>query len=150
MLFQPREAALFMLGGTALPTNVEHDRLMGLLAAGLLSGATTAWALKVSHQSCCGPGLPGSPHVWAPAQVASHCQLVCVCLPACVPTCHPPARRPPRLLPAPRVPSAPCLQGAADEHSLESDTSERLQLGLMGLAVAALGVHIVHGEPGLS
>lgn len=34
-------------GGTALPTNVEHDRLMGLLAAGLLSGATTAWALKV-------------------------------------------------------------------------------------------------------
>lgn len=32
---------------TAAPTNVEHDRLMGLLAAGLLSGATTAWALKV-------------------------------------------------------------------------------------------------------
>lgn len=37
-------------GGTAMPTNVEHDRLMGLLAAGLLSGATTAWALKVG---CC-------------------------------------------------------------------------------------------------
>ena len=36
-----------LAGGTALPTNVEHDRLMGLLAAGLLSGATTAWALKV-------------------------------------------------------------------------------------------------------
>ncbi|KAL4858348.1 hypothetical protein ACK3TF_001819 [Chlorella vulgaris] len=46
LLFQPREAATFLLGGTALPTNVEQDQLMGLLAAGLLSGATTAWSLK--------------------------------------------------------------------------------------------------------
>ena len=49
------------------------------------------------------------------------------------------------------VPSLlPLLQGSADEHSLESDTSERLQLGLMGLSAAALGVHIAHGEPGFT
>jgi hypothetical protein len=53
-------------------------------------------------------------------------------------------------LPPTCAPSPTCLQGAADEHSLESDTSERLQLGLMGLSAAALGVHIVHGEPGLT
>jgi hypothetical protein len=54
-----------MLGATALPTNVEHDRLMGLLAAGLLSGATTAWALKVRRP-------------WLPQPFS--CQQ---CLPAC-------------------------------------------------------------------
>lgn len=81
LLFQPRETARFLLGSTALPANAEHDRLMGMLAAGLLSGATTAWALKSS----------------------------------------------------------------ADARTLESDTSERLQLGLMGMAGAALGVHMLHG-----
>ncbi|KAI3425702.1 hypothetical protein D9Q98_007678 [Chlorella vulgaris] len=80
LLFQPREAATFLLGGTALPTNVEQDRLMGLLAAGLLSGATTAWSLK----------------------------------------------------------------GAAEERHLSTAASERLQLGLMALGAASLGVHFAH------
>jgi hypothetical protein len=47
LLFQPREAASFLLGGGALPTNAEQDRLMGMLAAGMLSGAAAAWTLKV-------------------------------------------------------------------------------------------------------
>lgn len=40
---------------------------------------------------------------------------------------------------------SPSLQGSADAHTLDSDTSERLQLGLVGLAGAALGVHVLHG-----
>lgn len=31
LLFQPREAARFLLGGTALPTNVEHVRALAWL-----------------------------------------------------------------------------------------------------------------------
>lgn len=66
LLFQPREAATFLLGGTALPTNVEQDRLMGLLAAGLLSGATTAWSLKVGWDGKGGTGREGrgGPLLW--------------------------------------------------------------------------------------
>lgn len=37
------------------------------------------------------------------------------------------------------------VQGSAEAHTLDSDTSERLQLGLVGLAGAALGVHVLHG-----
>ena len=46
------------------------------------------------------------------------------------------------------LPFPPHLQGSAEEHNLESDTSERLQLGLLGLAGAALGVHVLHSECG--
>ena len=38
------------------------------------------------------------------------------------------------------------MQGAADAHTLDSPTSERLQLGLMAFAGSALAVHLVHGE----
>ncbi|KAK2080698.1 hypothetical protein QBZ16_000552 [Prototheca wickerhamii] len=46
LIFQPRSTAEFLLGASALPTNMEQDRLMGLVAAGLLSAGATAWALK--------------------------------------------------------------------------------------------------------
>lgn len=53
------------------------------------------------------------------------------------------------LLPRSGAPAPPHAlsspQQSADDHTLESDTSERLQLGLMGLAGAALGVHMLHG-----
>ncbi|GAB4818101.1 hypothetical protein N2152v2_005147, partial [Parachlorella kessleri] len=82
MILQPHKAADFLLGATALPHNVEHEHLFGLLAAGLLSGAASAWALKDS----------------------------------------------------------------ANKGTLESDTSERLQLGLMGMAAAGLAAHFVHSR----
>ena len=68
------------MGVAALPTNIEQDHLMGLLAAGLLGSASTAWALK----------------------------------------------------------------GCADRGELETPAAERLQVGLMGMAVAALGIHLKH------
>ena len=46
LLLQPRSAAEYLLGTAALPTNVEQDKLMGLLASTLLASATTAWTLK--------------------------------------------------------------------------------------------------------
>lgn len=49
-------------GGAALPTNVEHDRLMGLLAAGLISGASTAWALKVRCRTLLSVACNGEAH----------------------------------------------------------------------------------------
>lgn len=36
----------YLLGLAAQPTNIEQDHLFGLLASGLLAGATSAWALK--------------------------------------------------------------------------------------------------------
>ena len=62
LIFQPHKAADFLLGSTALPHNVEHEHLFGLLAAGLLSGAAASWALKVRGRGRgwggreCGPG----------------------------------------------------------------------------------------------
>lgn len=123
LLFQPRETARFLLGGTALPTNVEHDQLMGLLAAGLLSGATSAWALKVGGRW--EPAPSGAPAGAGWPDWQARAGVVC-----------------PPLAPLPAAPP----QGSADAHTLDSDTSERLQLGLMGLAGAALGVHVMHGE----
>ena len=46
MILKPQSVAEYMLGGAAVPGNVEQDHLFGLLAAGLLSGASAAWALK--------------------------------------------------------------------------------------------------------
>lgn len=46
LLLQPQNAAEYVLGAAALPTNVEQDHLFGMLAAGLLSGASAAWSLK--------------------------------------------------------------------------------------------------------
>ena len=82
LLFQPQSTAEYLLGTAAIPTNIEQDHLLGLLAAGLLGSASTAWALK----------------------------------------------------------------GAADRRELETPTAERLQLGLIGMAITALGVHIQHNR----
>jgi hypothetical protein len=46
LLIQPQTSTEYVLGAAALPTNIEQDHLMGLLAAGLLGSASTAWALK--------------------------------------------------------------------------------------------------------
>lgn len=43
---------------------------------------------------------------------------------------------------------AACLQGSADAHTLESETSERLMGGLMGLGAAALAAYFLHGALG--
>lgn len=47
MLFRPSETVEFLLGANALPYNVEHEHLLGMLAAGLAGGAAASWALKV-------------------------------------------------------------------------------------------------------
>jgi hypothetical protein len=36
-------------------------------------------------------------------------------------------------------------QGAADQHRLDDEGSQELQLGLMGMGIAALGVQLAHG-----
>lgn len=148
-----------------------QDRLMGLLASGLLSGATTAWALKVGpcthavrpHTSLAGRATRWEGHTEGcartsaeraaaghsfPGQHASsqHASLWAWALqrrrwPR--PLGSPPCFREAAHQPPPHAPSSP--QQSADDHTLESDTSERLQLGLMGLAGAALGVHMLHG-----
>lgn len=82
LLLQPQSTAEYLLGTAAIPTNIEQDHLLGLLAAGLLGSASTAWALK----------------------------------------------------------------GAADRRELETPTAERLQIGLIAMAVTALGVHIQHNR----
>ena len=46
LLFQPQSVAEYALGAASLPTNIEQDHLFGILAASLLAGASTAWALK--------------------------------------------------------------------------------------------------------
>lgn len=45
-LSQPHSTIEFLLGSVALPHTVEHERLAGLLAASLIAGAATSWALK--------------------------------------------------------------------------------------------------------
>lgn len=47
-----------------------------------------------------------------------------------------------------RAAAALCLQGAAEEGDLDSDSSESLQLGLMGMAASAVAVHLIHREFG--
>lgn len=78
----PRNTAKFLLGETTPPFNQTHEQLMGMLAAGLLSGGAAAWALKES----------------------------------------------------------------SDGGTLDSDSSERLQLGLMGMAAAAVAAHFKHSR----
>jgi hypothetical protein len=46
---------------------------------------------------------------------------------------------------APACPSPPLPQGAADQHRLDDEGSQELQLGLMGMGIAALGVQLAHG-----
>jgi len=45
-LAQPHSTIEFLLGSVALPHTVEHERLAGLLAGSLISGAAASWALK--------------------------------------------------------------------------------------------------------
>lgn len=50
LIFRPQNAAEYLLGVASLPTNVEQDRLMGMLASTLLAGGATAWSLKESAE----------------------------------------------------------------------------------------------------
>jgi hypothetical protein len=46
LFLQPQSTAEYMLGSASLPTNIEQDHLMGLLASCLLASASSAWTLK--------------------------------------------------------------------------------------------------------
>lgn len=52
LLLQPQSVGEYILGAAAMPTNIEQDHLFGMLAAGLLSSASAAWALKVRPHPC--------------------------------------------------------------------------------------------------
>lgn len=126
---------------------------MGLLAAGLLSGAASAWALKVRGRCSEAPASPslrrlGNGPTARPWRVQQHPLFrtqftnASASSPGAVLSERTPLPCP---CPARCVRLPPTLQQSADAHTLDSDTSENLQLGLMGLGGAALGVHLLHG-----